>query len=223
MGSSDRDLLDQARDGDEQVLAQRTAMLTTVTSTALLEGLRQQDNDEVWRQFCARYEPVLLTIVGRAGFCEEDAADVVQETLMAFLEAFRGGKYDRERGRLQSWLRGIALNKIREARRRLAKRGVQVVDQTDGTGFMNRVPDVRELTDVFSEEWERGVMAECLRQVGREVDEQTFQAFRLYALEDQPAEQVAERLGVSRNTVYISKSRVLSRLRQLQHEVTQIW
>lgn len=198
-------------------------MLTTIASTALLQGLNQRSNEDAWRRFCARYEPMLLAFAQRAGLRDEDARDVVQETLVVFLGSFRDGRYDPQRGRLRSWLQGIVLNKIREARRRLAKQEVQVADPTSSTAFMDRVPDNRKLNDIFEEEWERGIMAECLREVHRHVDARTFRTFELYAVENWPAEKVADHLGISRNTVYVSKTRVLSRLRQLRQEIAEIW
>jgi RNA polymerase sigma-70 factor (ECF subfamily) len=58
----------------------------------------------------------------------------------------------------------------------------------------------------------------CLEQVRKELDPAVFEAFRLYALEDKPVEEVAVQLTMSHNAVYIAKSRVLSRLRQLERE-----
>jgi len=74
-------------------------MCTTVTSVTLLEKMRG-GNEEAWQRFCARYEPVILSLARRAGLQEDDARDVAQETLVAFIEAFRRGKYDRDRGQL---------------------------------------------------------------------------------------------------------------------------
>jgi RNA polymerase sigma-70 factor (ECF subfamily) len=42
----------------------------------------------------------------------------------------------------------------------------------------------------------------------------TWQAFRRYVLEGEPAARVAEELGLSLNSVILAKSRVLNRLRQ---------
>lgn len=198
-------------------------MTTTIASTALLQALRQEDNSAAWRQFCDRYEPLLLAFTRRAGLGEEDARDVVQETLAAFVQGFRAGRYDPDRGRLRSWLQGIAFNKIREARRRFARPEVQVVDPGDGTRFMNRVPDDEELTDLFEQEWERAVLAECLREVRRHFDPQTLRAFKLYVLESRPAEDVARELGISRNAVYVGKSRVMAHLTELQKEIAARW
>jgi RNA polymerase sigma-70 factor (ECF subfamily) len=196
---------------------------TTVNSLVILQGIRQPDNSRAWGQFSERYEPMLLAFARRAGFREEDARDIVQETLLVFVEAFRAGKYDRDKGRLRSWLQGIAFNKIREARRRLARREVQVADGTEGTGFMHRVPDDQELTDIFDQEWERSVLAECLRQVRQQVEPHTFEAFELYALQGWSVQKVAEHLGINPDAVYVSKSRVLTRLREAQQEIAEIW
>lgn len=198
------------------------AGMATTTST-FLGGLSDSDPG-TWRRFCDRYEPMLLAMTRRAGLHEEDARDVVQEVLAtAFVEGFRAGKYDRERGRLRCWLRGVAVNKIREARRRLTRPEVQMTDQSDATRYVDGVADDRQLPDLFDEEWERAVLAECLRRVKLEVEPKTFQAFHLYAIGGRRPEEVAAQLGIARETVYVHKSRVLARLRELQREIAEDW
>ena len=198
-------------------------MSTTITSTVLLQGLREPGNEAAWSEFGQWYEPLLLAFVRKAGFRCEDARDVVQETLLTFVTAFRAGKYVRARGRLRDWLRGIAFNKIREARRRLNSPEVQVVDQSGATRLLERVPDEPELTSLFDAEWKQRVLAEAFRQVRAHVETTTFEAFRLYTLQNWPAEKVAEHLGITREAVYVSKSRVLRHLRELQRETAETW
>jgi len=67
----------------------------------------------------------------------------------------------------------------------------------------------------FEIEWRKTAMEEALDEIRREFDPATFQAFDLYARKDMPAREVARLLGVSRNAVYIAKTRVLARLREL--------
>jgi RNA polymerase sigma-70 factor (ECF subfamily) len=62
------------------------------------------------------------------------------------------------------------------------------------------------------------VLSRCLEQVHREFDPNVFEAFKLYALSERPVDEVAEHLRMSNNAVYIAKSRVLSRLRELQRQ-----
>ena len=75
--------------------------------------------------------------------------------------------------------------------------------------------EVDDAQAVFDQEWERNQLAIALREVARCVDPGVYQAFELYAVLGQPASRVAKFLGVSRNAVYISKSRVLARLRDV--------
>ena len=59
--------------------------MLTRTTTALLEGLLEQTNDETWREFDARYRPIIVAFARRVGLGETDAADVAQETLLRFV------------------------------------------------------------------------------------------------------------------------------------------
>lgn len=45
-------------------------------------------------------------------------------------------------------------------------------------------------------------------------DPRTWQAFRLQVMERLPAEEVAQRLDLSPNSVYVAKSRILNALRR---------
>jgi len=197
-------------------------MFDTITSTRLLNGLAERD-EAMWRQFCSRYGPVIVACARRAGLQEQDARDVAQEAMTTFLEMYCEGRYQREHGRLRSWLMGIAFNKIREALRRKERRERQITDRSDATAFIDRVPDERTLTDVFEQEWEQAVLVECMRLVRRRVDAQTFLAFELYALQEWPADKVAVQLGMTRNAVFVSKSRVLAHLREIRPKIAEIW
>jgi RNA polymerase sigma-70 factor, ECF subfamily len=199
-------------------------MQTTVTSTELLESLRQPGNELAWRRFCGRYEATLLAFARAAGLREADARDVVQEALLVFVERFRAGDYDRAQGRLRTWLKGIMFNKVREARRRKARVERQVAADSDTTAFLERVPDEQtSWEEVFEREWQQAILADCLRAVREHVDAKTFEAFRLYALEDWPPARVAAHLDMDRGMVYVCKSRVMAHLRKLHECVAELW
>jgi len=55
------------------------------------------------------------------------------------------------------------------------------------------------------------------------VEPRTFEAFRLFVLEEWPAKRVASHLQVSEDVVYQSKSRILSRVRELLPQMAAIW
>ena len=196
--------------------------MDTVTSLTLLEGLRNPQDQAAWRRFAERYQPMVLSFAHKLGLSDSDAQDAAQETMLAFVTAYRRQEYDQGKGRLRSWLFGIAHRKVSDIHRRGRKERV-LADRSDATGFMEAIeaPDVAER--VWEQAWQRAVLQACLAEVGKQVDHDTLESFRLYVLEEWPAEKVAEHLGISRNAVYINKNRVLNRLRELQGWMEEVW
>ena len=83
-----------------------------ITTTLLLNSLKDERNDEAWTDFDARYRRVIEDFAKSAGLRDDDASEVAQQTLFEFVKAYRLGRYNRERGRLHSWIIGIAQNKV---------------------------------------------------------------------------------------------------------------
>ena len=59
------------------------------TTTALLDGLFDSANQSIWREFDARYRPILMAFARRLGLNRDNAADVTQETLACFVRDYR--------------------------------------------------------------------------------------------------------------------------------------
>jgi RNA polymerase sigma-70 factor (ECF subfamily) len=188
-----------------------------ITTTQVLNGLQDSNDSETWRIFCDHFQPVLINFARRLGLSPTDAEDAAQETMVAFLKAFRNGKYDREKGRLSDWLFGVAKRVILNLRGHKPLEQL-VADKTTGTSFWDLIQDDRGLKHSWETQWRQMVLTACLRQVRREFDPKVFEAFELYALNETPVNKVTQQLGLSPNAVYIAKSRVLSRLRQLERE-----
>jgi RNA polymerase sigma-70 factor (ECF subfamily) len=197
--------------------------LSTVTSTLLLEGLRTAHNQTIWQQYVDRYRPVLIAHARRVGVSAADAEDVAQESLAAFCQAYRAGKYEREKGRLRDWFFGIARNQLRNWCRRRGEREIRVVGPGEESAILRGIPGEDMWAQAWEQEWRDAVLRQCLEEVRGEVDAKTFSAFELFASQGLPAQQVAERLGMSANAVFIAKHRVLRRIRELLPEMEAIW
>lgn len=181
------------------------------TSTTLLDGLHDPENQQAWRRFYGRYVPMLLSYAKRVGLSDADSQDAVAATLTTFVEAYRDGRYDRSQGRLKSWLGGIIQNKIRKIRERRPPASIE--NHSEPAAAFE--PD-----DAFEREWQLQRLADAMELLRQEIDPNTFQAFDLYTLKGWPAGQVADFLGMSINAVYISKSRTVERLRQIAQRLT---
>lgn len=199
-------------------------MLRTTTSTSLLAGLRQPENDALWTEFVGRYRPLLLRLAMRLGISEHDAEDIAQITLMEFATAYAAGRYDQTKGRLRSWLFGIAKNQILNWRRRSPAPAGEGLDAAaadapcpahavDGCGWER----------FWDQEWRNELLRQCLREVRAEVEERTYEAFHRFAIAGRSADEVAAELGISRNAVYLAKRRILRRARELLPLMEEIW
>jgi len=195
--------------------------LATVTSTTLLEGLRDPGNRTVWLDFVERYRPLVVGYGRRAGLSNDDAEDLAQQSLLAFSQAYRDEKYERARGRLRDWLFGIVANQLKNQRRARARRAERLPETRSGEPV--EVAGESELEHLWEDEWQSAVARECLAQVRREVSATTYRAFELYALGDRPAEEVARELDLSPDAVYGAKRRILRRIRALQPFVEDVF
>lgn len=192
------------------------------TSTVLLQALRDHGNDRAWEQFERRYRTMLWSFCLKLGLQSADAQDAAQEAITAFIEAYQAGRYDREKGRLRSWLFGIAHRKAIDIRRRRG-REVVVSDKTDGSMFLGAVESPDEAAQLWEQEWQAAVLRACMEGVRREVNAATFEAFELQVLHEKPVEEIAGRLSMTPHAVHCAKSRVLARIRELRPVLEETW
>ena len=188
-----------------------------ITTTEVLEGLQRPNDTLAWDQFYTHFRPVVVKFAIQFGLSSTDAEDAAQETMLSFVKAFREGKYTREKGRLSNWLFGVAKRVILNLRGRRPLE-ISIADKTTGTSFWDLVQDDHKLEQSWETEWRQMVLNECLSQARREFDPKVFEAFEQYALAGLSVHEVGRRLNMSRNAVYVAKSRVLSRLRELQRQ-----
>jgi len=190
-----------------------------VTTSTILRDLREFERGETWGAFVERFRRPITSFARRLGHSREDAEDVAQETLAAFAEGYREGRYDREQGRLSHWLFGIAYRKALKHREHAGPREHGRGTADDTTSFMGSIPDERTATNVWDREWERALLDECMSRVRGEVEPKTWSAFEMTVLENRPVSDVMAALSMNQTTVYNAKHRVVKRLRELRREL----
>lgn len=202
---------------------ENTPNLNTITNTCLLDGLRQAGNQTIWDQFVGRYRPMIVKYAARFGLNPAEAEDAAQHTLIAFCQSYQQGKYNREQGRLRTWLFGIARNQMLNYIKRRRDREIQVLDASQDTNFFNRQPDEDQLEKFWEEEWRDAVLKECLAEIRREFDPKSLEAFELFASQGLPAQEVGERLGMTPNAVFLVKHRIMKRIKELLPKMDEVW
>ena len=195
-----------------------TYMVTDwLTTTKVLEELKSSEDGDAWRTFCSHFSPMLVNFGKKLGLSDSNAEDAAQEVIIAFIKAFRAGKYNREKGRLRDWLFGIAGNVIRNFRRRLPREKL-IVEAKTGTSFWDMIEDEDAIKHTWNIEWDRMVLQYSLDEARKKFKPNVFNAFELYAILDTPVDEVAKKLNISRNTVFVRKHRVLAYIRKLAED-----
>lgn len=188
------------------------------TRPSLLLSLREADNDDAWRRFVELYLPLTFHYCVQRGLQEADAADVAQEVMLAVAGGIREFNYDPARGKFRGWLLQVTRNKLnrflsrhyRDPRATGESALVRLAEETPGP----------EEQAVWEEEYQQRVFDWAAERVRTEVQDSTWQAFWLTAVENLSVQETAHRLGITVGTVYVARSRVLARLRETVEGVT---
>lgn len=188
----------------------------TRTTTQLLDALHDNANEPVWLAIDARYRPVVTSMARRLGLTDADADEVAQQTLTEFVKAYGENRYDRAKGRLSSWILGIAHHSII----RVLKRGKREDSTTTSLG---EVVDEPALRSIWADERDRAILAQAIEVLRGEsgVDDRTLLAFELTSLRGVPAQEAASQCNMSVDQVYVAKSRIVKRLRTLVEQLTE--
>ncbi|MHC4416667.1 MAG: RNA polymerase sigma factor [Planctomycetota bacterium] len=194
--------------------------MQTRTTTALLAELADPANEAIWREFDARFRPILVGFGRRLGLPAEDAADVAQETLARFVMSYRAGKYDRSRGRLRSWIIGIARHCISDLRQSDAARR-----HRRGHSALIDLPDEATMAEVWDAECEQEILRQGMTELRRETktDTRTIRVFEMLAFDGRRPAEVAGELSITMNDVYLAKHRCLKRLRTIIGRLDELY
>ncbi|NOS99997.1 MAG: RNA polymerase sigma factor [Phycisphaerales bacterium] len=181
-----------------------------VTTSTVLDRLHDFGNRQTWDHFAAVMRRPIVLFACRMGLARSDADDVAQETLLRFATKFRGGQYERSKGRLSKWLFGIAFHEVLHARRKIARREPQ---WSADAAAESLVPD-RRAADDWEREWKLTLLRQCFERIRRETEPVAFRAFERVVRDGCAAADVAAELGISVKAVYNAKHRVLRRVRE---------
>lgn len=191
------------------------------TTTTILQRLRESENQAAWHQLVDRFRLPIVRFARQLGVSSARAEDVAQETLLAFTQAFRDGRYVRDQGRLSSWLFGIAYRHVQRERRSAARNDAKVA-HVSNSALDGMMPDEQSLTAIWERKWRESVLDQCIAKLRKEVEPTTFRAFQLVVRDAMSPTQAAQVLGVSKKTIYNAKHRALKRIRELQREFESV-
>lgn len=182
------------------------------TSRSLLRRLREGPGDADWVRFEGLYGPLIYSWARRRGLDADDADDLTQEVLVALVRSV--ALWDADRGPFRGWLWTVTKNKVRDFQRVERRR-----ERGSGDSGVRRLLDGIEGRDEearqqWDREYENELLSAALRVLRPDFAEKTWRAFEMIVVEEQSPTDVAAQLGMKLHSVYMAKSRILTRLRQ---------
>lgn len=177
-----------------------------------IAALKRGDDEAVWADFVERYTPAVREFLrlNRGDVGEAELDDIAQDVFVKLVEVLRQERYDPRKAKFRTYLATMMRNLLVDrwrARQDVVADGLrrEGVEETDAA--VDATADPRAAVDAA---WRIAVRKAAIRHVMKVsmLAEESKAIYRAYALEDGEIGAVAERFGVTRNTVSKIKMRV---------------
>jgi RNA polymerase sigma-70 factor (ECF subfamily) len=199
------------------------------TRYSLLSRLQNRDDKDSWKDFFDTYWRLIYSIALRSGLTEDEAQDVVQETIICVAKDIDKFKRDRMFGSFKGWLRNLTrwriTDQLRKRKPRAAGKNVSPAEENTRLPETSEIPDPADdgLEKIWDEEWQTNLMDAALERVKRRVKEEHYQMFDLNVIRQWPANKVAKTLEVSVAQVYLAKYRILMLIKREVRLLEKQW
>lgn len=166
------------------------------------------DDAAEWSRFVELYTPVIRQFVSvREDLGTADTDDMVQEIFVRLVGVLRAGTYRPEKGRFRAYLGTMVRRLLIDRHRRALAHGAGREISADDVELLTETPDAAEYVDQRLNEARHAAAVEHVLSRTM-LDARTVAAYRAYALDGEPPDKVAARLGITLNA-----------LRQIKHRV----
>ena len=194
------------------------ALNLPATSAMLLARLGTgTENSDAWARFVVLYGPHILRWCRNYGLQDSDAQDVAQEVLLQISKQIGQFRYDPSK-RFRGWLRAVVHSSwyawISRSREWHHGHGDDAIyERLEAEAARD------DLAARIDAEYDRELFEMACESVRRRIEPQSWEAFRLLAIEGLSGREVAERLGMKPNTSFVARFRVQ---RMIQEEIERL-
>lgn len=183
----------------------------SATRVSLLGRLRlDPGNQTTWSEFVEHYGTKIFNWCRKWGLQEADSQDVTQNVLLKLADKIRTFQYDPARS-FRAWLKTLthhAWSDFLESQQRPGRGSgdSQVAD------MLHSVEARADLVQQLESEFDRELLEEAMARVRLRIAPQTWEAFRLTALEGLSGAEASQRIPMQIAQVFVAKRRVLKML-----------
>lgn len=178
----------------------------SATQSILLARLADSQDPAAWAEFMERYADLIRRFCHLRGLGDADTEDTLQDVLLSLTKAMPGFRYDPTKGKFRSYLKTVVVNAI--SRKLIQNPRHTLLSAVGSTG----APADESEESQWEAEWRQYHLRLALKTIEAEFSHADRQAFERNALRGEPAQQVADSLKISVDSVYQAKSRISRRL-----------
>jgi RNA polymerase sigma-70 factor (ECF subfamily) len=188
------------------------------TRETLIRRLPNAADVEAWEVFLEIYEPLLFRLARGRGMQPADAEDFVQEVLASVVRNIERWVAREDRGSFRAWLFRIAFNLglnfvTRPKHKRLGSGDDQIAR------MLEEVPAASvDSSELFLKEYRREVYRWAAERVREQVSKRQWMMYWLTSVEERPIAEVAAEYEMSVGSIYIARSRITKRIREMIRE-----
>jgi RNA polymerase sigma-70 factor (ECF subfamily) len=181
------------------------------TSSTLLSRVKQEPrNQAAWAEFVERYSRLIYRWCRSWGLQVADAEDVTQDVLLELARQMREFTYDRTRS-FRGWLRVVSYR----AWCRLARSRIKENEKRDEMAIsrLRTAEAGAQFLQTLELEGDRELLELAIERVRDRVQPNTWDCFRLMAVEGRSGQEVADQLRMNVGTVFVARGKVQRMIR----------
>lgn len=189
------------------------------TRKSLIARLENWEDQRTWDEFYRTYWKLIYSVAIKSGLREDEAWDVVQETILSIAKQSKKNMYNPEQGSFKLWLWNITKWRINDQFRKRKKDTAMLYSNNsefDQENPIDKIADERSSSfdQIWESEWQHNLLYAALERVKTKVSPKQYQIFDYYVLREWDANKVKQQLGVTIAQVYLAKHRVGSVLKK---------
>jgi|LakMenE01Jun11ns_1017448.scaffolds.fasta_scaffold9879788_2 RNA polymerase sigma-70 factor (ECF subfamily) len=185
------------------------------TRASLLIKLQNVDDVDAWETFVKLYSPALFRTARKLNLQPVDAENVVQEVLLVVAKSVGSWLGRQDRGSFMAWLLRIARNKSVDLLTRRATKPMRAVTSLDDPNLSQIAAMQSDAEIQLDREYRWELFNQAAEEAKKVVSEQTWKAFWMTTVESVSIEDAARILQVRPGVIYLSRCRVMERIKQL--------
>jgi len=196
----------------------KRSSISPATRRSLILHLQNAQDDAAWRDFESVYESFLVRMIERRGVPLAHVGDVTNQVLAAIARSITQWKDDQQDASFRRWISRVARNVVMKYMSR-ERRHVSAVGGTDTLESLAQIPD--PIDENLAKQYEHELIVWAAEQVKGEFIETSWKAFWQTMIDGRSVADVAETLSVTQGSIYMSRGRILKRIRDKVNEVLE--